>query len=142
MWHPVPYAPYPYPNGSGLPAGHIAHRPVVKVELIRGTDKISCYAIVDSGADHCVFPLSFAAVLGLSHLGQTPFNTAGVGGTGVPMYYWDIQMNLGPTTIDVLAGFTEGMNTLGMGLLGEFGFFDRFKVLFDHPAKLFHIEIP
>lgn len=141
MWHPVSYAPYPYPPGSGLPNGHVAYRPVVKVDLSTPNGKISCYAIVDSGADHCVFPLSFAAALGFSHLGQTPVNTSGVGSGAVPMYYWPINMNLGPVAIDVLAGFTDGMNTIGMGLLGQFGFFDHFKVMFDHPGKMFHIEV-
>jgi hypothetical protein len=33
------------------------------------------------------------------------------------MFYWTVTIVLGPTQFDVLAGFTEGMNGNGIGLL-------------------------
>lgn len=44
--------------------------------------------------------------------------------------------------IDADVGFTTGLEAQGMGLLGQSGFFDRTKVLFDHAQGLFHIETP
>jgi len=86
--------------------------------------------------------MSFAHHLGFNPIGVVPVMTSGVGDAGVPMYYWSITIDIGPTQIDAVAGFTEGMNSKGCGLLGQFGFFDRFKVHFDLPNGLFWIDIP
>jgi len=58
------------------------------------------------------------------------------------MYYWKVTIDLGVAQTEALAGFTEDMNSKGHGLLGQHGFFDRFKVQFDLPNKLFWIETP
>ena len=68
--------------------------------------------------------------------------TNGVGDAAVPMYYWTVKIDIGPTQFDVLAGFTEGMNGKGIGLLGQHGFFDKFKIQFDLPGKRFWVEVP
>src|SRR5438477_13052937 len=97
---------------------------LLTTHLESGTNRLSCLSIIDSGADHCVFPLSFALQLGFDPLGIAPTMTNGVGDGGVPMYYWTVTIDLGPVKIDVLAGFTEDMNSKGIGLLGQFGFVD------------------
>jgi hypothetical protein len=143
MWHQVAYYPSPpYPAGHGLPQGHVAYRPFIVAHLVVGQNRIRCLSIIDSGADHCVFPLSFALQLGFNPVGETPVMTGGVGSAGVPMYYWKVTIDLGPAQTEVLAGFTEDMNSKGHGLLGQHGFFDHFKVQFDLPDRLFWIEIP
>jgi hypothetical protein len=46
----------------------MALRPVLMLTLMNGPNRLSCYAIIDSGADHCVFPRSFMQPLGLDAL--------------------------------------------------------------------------
>ena len=58
------------------------------------------------------------------------------------MYYWKITIDLGPAQTEVVAGFTEDMNSKGYGLLGQYGFFDHFRVQFDLPNKVFWVETP
>lgn len=41
-------------------------RPVIPIQLIRGQDRVKCYAIIDSGADYCVFHASLGEVIGLT----------------------------------------------------------------------------
>lgn len=143
MWHQISYYPSPpYPAGNGLPEGHIAYRPVINIHLVVGQNRFSCLCIVDSGADHCVFPLSFALQLGFNPVGETPIMTGGVGSAGVPMYFWKVTMDFGPVQKESVVGFTEDMNSKGIGLLGQHGFFEHFKVQFDLASKLFWIEIP
>jgi len=143
MWHQVAYLPSPpYPAGYGLLEGHVAYRPVVVVHLVVEQRRIRCLSIIDSGADHCVFPLSFALRLGFNPIGETPVMTGGVGSAGIPMYYWKIAIDLGLAQTEVTAGFTEDMDSKGYGLLGQHGFFDRFRVQFDLPNKAFWIEFP
>jgi hypothetical protein len=143
MWHQVPYsAGSPYPAEYGLPAGHIAYRPFLVTHLKVGPNRVSCLSLLDSGADHCVFPLSFALLLGFNPVGAPQVMTGGIGSAAVPMYYWTITVHFGPAQFDVLAGFTEDMNSKGFGLLGQHGFFEHFKVQFDLPNRVFWIEVP
>ena len=44
------------PKSSAFPAGRLIKRPVLVVALRNGQSRFKCYAIVDSGADHCVSP--------------------------------------------------------------------------------------
>jgi hypothetical protein len=99
----------------------------VATQLIAGEKRIACLSVLDSGADHCVFPLEFARQLGFNPEGTTPVMTEGVGSAGVPMYCWTITIDLGAAKVEVIAGFTEDMNGRGIGLLGQYGFFDHFK---------------
>lgn len=39
----------------------------------KGDLRLPCFGIVDSGADFCAFPMSFAYTLGLNPLNQTPW---------------------------------------------------------------------
>jgi hypothetical protein len=56
------------------------------------------------------------------------------------MYYWKITIDLGPAQTEVIAGFTEDMNSKGHGLLGQHGFFDRFSVSMHRSAALTVVE--
>jgi hypothetical protein len=69
-------------------------------------------------------------------------STSAVGGLNVPMRLADLTINAGPIEWAANVGFTEGLNYLGVGLLGQIGFFDKFKVTFEHSKKLFHLELP
>ena len=45
-----------------------------------------CIAVLDTGADHCVFPLMFASALGLDQLQMKMQMTGGVGNTANATY--------------------------------------------------------
>jgi len=70
-----------------------------------------------------------------------PFDqAAGVGGSGKRLFH-NITIDLsGFAPFQVYAGFAEHLDNLGMGILGQKGFFDRFKVHFDLPQGNFEIE--
>lgn len=140
--YPVAYAEIQAPATPAFPTGHLVRRPVLSLALQNGTNRLSCYAIVDSGADHCVFPRSFMQPLGLDPLAAPVDMTSGVGSTNVPTHFANVTLDFGVTQFSVYAGFTTGMDALGMGLLGQAGFFERFKIVFDNANKLFTIEMP
>src|SRR6202020_919462 len=103
-----------------FPDGHVARRPILYLDLVNGNERSSCYAIVDSGADHCAFPLSLALRLGLDPAKGVPTNTTGVGVGAVPTFYWPVKIDFpGIATLDVYAGFTDGLENIGFGLLGQ-----------------------
>ena len=91
-------------------------------ELINGDNRLSCIAIVDSGADHCTFPLSFAIQLGLNPLEMKGSSVAGLGGVSSTLY-WPVTMKFsgGLLQLDVYAGFSASMDAIGAG----FGLWDN-----------------
>ena len=67
--------------------------------------------------------------------------TGGVGSAGNITYYAQIQVSLGPQIqFKPIAGFSPAMDRLGMGLLGQSGFFDVFKVCFCQSERRFTVE--
>ena len=143
----ISYRPFPIPPSDPFPGGQTAHRPLLILRVIASeTGKhLSCIGCVDTGADHCIFPLSFASVLGLDPLTLKKQMTGGVGSTANVTYYAevDVQIPMSPgvtLTFSTLAGFTDGLEAQGIGLLGQSGFFETFRVLFDLKAKVFTID--
>jgi hypothetical protein len=122
-----------------FPQGRVARRPVLQIALVNGPYRLSCYALVDSGADHCAFPKSFLRPLGLPPLGVPFESTAGVGAITLAFFH-HVTLDLGVVQLPLYAGFTDGLEQWGMGLLGQNGFFDRLKVDFELSRGLFYIE--
>jgi hypothetical protein len=95
----------------------------------------------DSGADACLFPLSLAILLKLDVLNLPKALTGGVGSQANVTYYDTITVDLGNgIAFSSYAGFTQGLDPIGLGLLGQAGFFEYFRVEFQHKQKLFTIE--
>jgi hypothetical protein len=96
---------------------------------------------LDSGADQCVFPLSFARLLGIDVSGLPQTLTGGVGSSANVTYFAAITIDLGSEIkFHTLAGFTAGLEAQGVGLLGQIGFFENFQVRFDHRRLTFSID--
>jgi hypothetical protein len=128
------------PPTPAFPKGRLIRRTFLSLGLQNGQQRLSCYALVDSGADHCVFPRSFMQPLGLDPLTAPVDMTVGVGSTSIPTHFADITLDFGVVQFSVYAGFTTGMDQIGFGLLGQAGFFDRNKIAFDYSQELFTIE--
>ena len=50
-----------------ITAGSATHRPIGSLILQNGNQKISVFAVIDSGADFTVIPKSMGEVLGLAY---------------------------------------------------------------------------
>lgn len=139
--YPVQYINFPILPSHAFPSGRTARRPIIRLDLISGANRLACYAMVDSGADLCTFPSSFLPSLGLNpQTGAWDFSS-GLGSQNIPTCYWSIEIDLqGVIRYPCFVGFTDGLNDWGIGLLGQTGFFDRFKVRFDLQGGIFEIE--
>jgi hypothetical protein len=62
--YPIPYAEVSAPATDAFPRGRVFRRPVLSLALQNGQNRLSCYGIVDSGADYCLFPRSFMLAFG------------------------------------------------------------------------------
>lgn len=115
-------------------------RPMLTVEIMNEGRVIPCRAIVDSGADYCSFPADFLPDLGLDKR-DLPFGKGrGIGGE-TDFYFKELQLRIEKIgTLLVEVGFTDTQNGWNAGLLGQAGFFDSFRVVFDKHAKTFSVE--
>jgi len=137
-----PYIGIPIPPTAPFPNGQVAYRPWL-IALLRASNGnvLRCIVLPDSGADQCVFPLSFAIAMQLDPLQLKQQLTGGVGNTGNITYYDHLTVAIeGGPTFTAYAGFTEGLQAQGIGLLGQSGFFEKHVVTFDHAAREFHID--
>jgi len=94
-------------------------------------------AIVDSGADDTLFPMYVARGLGLVPVGESPEMMRGLTGSVAPLYRWDVTLQFSFGSFIVRAGFSEAAR---FGVLGQNGFFDRARVMFDRRSQLFTVE--
>jgi hypothetical protein len=148
------YTSISLPATPPFPAGYTVYRPLVisRLTALNGST-ILCQSELDSGADQCVFPVSFAFALGLDLLTMKQQMTGGVGSTGNITYYDNLKIEVGMMaevngvatfsaqfTFQAYTGFTAGLESQGMGLLGECGFFENHLVTFDHKHRYFYIE--
>jgi hypothetical protein len=102
---------------------------------------LRCFVCLDSGADSCVFPASFASILGLDIPIMPSHFTGGVGSLANPTWYTNLTISLGRgIQFNSYAGFSPAMEAHGMGLLGQAGFFEYSNVCFYQNARKFTIE--
>src|SRR5258708_3777192 len=137
----LPFSVISIATSEPFPNGQTVRRPLLRATLrARTGSRLSCTVCVDSGADQCIFPLSYALALGLHPTTMKQQLTSGVGSAGNVTFYEEIEIAVGMRVALARAGFTEGLEAIGLGLLGQTGFFDQFTVTFDHRAGVFHIE--
>ncbi len=114
--------------------------PVVLANLSR---YLKVAAIIDSGADDIMFPASYAARIGLDLQRGAYYQFSGAGSADQAAWFFEIELRI-MTVISYTAyvGFTPALESVGCGLLGQNGFFDKFKVDFDLANGLFYLETP
>lgn len=147
----IPFSVLPASPDSAFFDRSELKRPIVALLLAKDDHQVIVYAVVDSGADLCVFPASLATSLGIalpndkasvfSGSGETPqiayFEQ--VQATILPMDATNIEPDQQPLAFPLYAGFCETLEHIGMGLLGQEGFFSRFAVSFNNAQSYFEI---
>lgn len=115
------------PNSNDEP------QPEMPFTIERGGRSVSGVALVDSGSDGILFPLSYARTLGIDLSRADRSSSWGVGGKAVE-YEADVTLHLTLCGQEfhypVKAGFSDGVEEEGIALLGQDGFLDHFHVLF------------
>ena len=137
-----PYVAIPLPADEAHPHGFVAHRPLAVATVTASNgESTRCMVMPDSGADACLFPLSLAILLKLDILRLPKALTGGVGGNANTTYYDTITADLGNgIAFSAYAGFTLGLEQMGLGLLGQDGFFGQYRVEFLMMRNVFTIE--
>lgn len=106
-------------------------RPIIPVTLVHKDKEISYEALVDSGADMCVFPAQIGELLGLAVRSGREGPLRGVIGKEGKVYYHEIILDIGGNRTKANVGFSYDQ-TAQHGFLGQVGTFNIYSVLFQY----------
>lgn len=115
-----------------LSNGEMIARPVIPILIRnpRNNEAIEYEALVDSGADRCVFPSEIGEMIGIDiEAGEQQYVTGVVAGERRPLYMHPVEITPGgywaSRILRLMAGFMPDLSDGGHGLLGHHGFFDN-----------------
>jgi len=114
-------------------------RPVVDVELFGPNGNVKTIALVDSGADNCLFNIEFAKAIGVNLEQCEKSRTIGVEGGSKEVFLIDLDIQVKHLDkVKVPVGFIESRSVIG--LLGQIGFFDAYRIKFERDHNTFEIN--
>lgn len=140
-----PYSILPAKPDAAFPNRQSIKRPVLAVVLEKNGKSITGLAIVDSGADNCLFPASFAGALGIPVPNQNVYVFSGTAETPQIAYFETVSATIWsnhgdkPLQFDLYAGFCDTLEHVGIGLMGQDGLFSRYQVQFHYEQNYFDI---
>jgi len=117
-------------------------RPVIPIKLKNGGEEIGYHVLVDSGADMCLFDAEIGEAIGIDIKKGQMRQVFGIGGKA-SIYYWHkVTIEVGGWEYKIAAGFMPGGNgrVAPYGVVGQLGFFEFFKVIFDRTKEEIEIK--
>jgi hypothetical protein len=117
-------------NPSGAhPTRHSTLRPRIPVRLRYGNRYIDLFALIDSGADECLFPVEVARALRIDLRQEKSHQYAGIGAGAVTAFFETVTIEVGGWPFSVYVGFSDSPSVVP--ILGQNGFFNLFDVRFN-----------
>ncbi len=127
------YKKFPQNPNDAFPDHKQAQRPVIPITVKHNGKEINYLALIDSGADFCIFHGEIGQFLGLNIKNGKKLEFFGVTGEKESAYFHEITINVGGHDKHCYCGFSELNNSkLPYGILGQRGFFDMFKITMDY----------
>ena len=112
----------------------LIHLPVIPITLENEGKTFGVMCLIDSGAEYCILDAEIGRSLGLVIEEGQAVSLSGVQEPKFTAYLHDIQYRIGERSYPATIGFVDNAQ-MGYGILGRNGFFDYFKVCFDHREK-------
>jgi len=131
------YLPKPFVKNDKLSA---IYTPVIPIRLSvqHKLYKNSIYCLVDSGADHNLFPADIGELLGLKIKKGEKVEHTGIGDVGILAYRHPVKLFLEGYSFQTFADFSFDHK---IPLLGRDDFFTCFKrVIFNETKRQLHLE--
>ena len=114
-------------------------RPRIRVRLFHKNRFIELLALVDSGADDCLFPLEVATELNLPLNPKNANLYGGIGAGHISAVFTHVAFGVaGEVIFPLYAGFSDAPSVVP--ILGQAGFFDRFEVKFNKPKEVIELK--
>ncbi len=136
------YTKFPFNPSPAFPTKISSLRPWLQTRIYDTNKKVCSpwfYALVDSGADFCLFQKSIGEFVGLSNITSgKKQELSGLGGS-VVAYFHNIILEVGGYRHKCYAGFVDD-SKLPINLLGQEGFFNLYEIKFDYSKKRFDLK--
>lgn len=118
-------------NNCPFPNKKSALRPVIQIDFETPSGSFGYLALIDSGADYCIFHASLGEQLGLNIKSGKPLTFFGTSGNPQKAYFHKTTFKIGGHSHTCEVGFSYDMEKLAYGLLGQDGFFSKWVVKFE-----------
>jgi len=129
----IPYTRYKASDG------HLVRLPLVSIRLATNRKHETIWALIDSGADCCVFSAEIADLLDIDLTTGRELPLSGFVGGDSPAWLHQINLTLaGYPGININAAFTNS-DKPELSILGQAGFFDNFQIRFQRYKDLIEI---
>lgn len=114
-------------------------RPIVPL-ILKSHTKVALYsALIDSGADYCIFGMDIAEEMNVKLKKKNKVEITGIGRDKVEGFWGELELRIGHHVYTTKVVFAKIRN-LDHGILGQRGFFDHFDVKLSYQKKLIEIE--
>ena len=136
-----PYNKYPLEKSEAFPEKTSIFYPTLKLTLINPKTKQvfpNYVVLVDSGASACVFHAGIGEAIGMDIESGKKVPMRGITAGKGEQFFHNVILVIEGTSIENYVGFSCDLK-FPFGLLGQEGFFDKFRVCFDSPKKEFEI---
>lgn len=109
--------------------------------MVRSGKSLRYMALVDSGADFCIFHADIGEELGVEIERGIEYEFSGIQ-QALPSkaYFHKIKLKIDRHRYSTRVGFSDDIGESSFGILGHQGFFDEFDVGFSLKEKVIHIE--
>lgn len=112
--------------------GRTLLKPIIPIKILNNDKSVSYAALIDSGADFCIFDGEVGEIIGLDVKNGEKIEFGGIQQLkGATAYIHNIKIEIGGWNYDIKASFSYDIAKHGYGILGQRGFFDIFIVKFD-----------
>lgn len=113
-------------------------RPILPF-ILKYKEKLIFYsALIDSGADYCIFSIELAQVLGIE-LSKSKISFMGIGKEKVQGFWGEVEVRIGGVSYKTKVIFAE-ISEFGHGIFGHTGFFDQFDITLSYQKQTIEIE--
>lgn len=107
-------------------------KPIIPVSIETGGRSIRYAALIDSGADFCIFHHEIGEALGLDIRSGEKLSFGGIQQADfASAYLHDVTIVVGGWKYNTTVGFSDEIADESYGVLGQKGFFDIFVIRFD-----------
>ena len=116
-------------------------RPIIPIILIKDKKFVGYEALIDSGADYNIFHGDLADILGIKLTKGKSRKVYGLSGKPIKGYIHVVEIKpVGMRAFKASIIFSNQIPKYSLGVLGNEGFFNKFKVQFDYKNRQIEVK--
>jgi len=130
---------YSVASGQLNTDGTYTKRPIVEVEISKGSQRRKFLSLIDSGADQIIMPAAIAEVFGIDRNSCTRRSVMGVSMESIAGFVAELTFRIQHQP-EAFAAPVVFLDTDVPVLMGREGFFDRYRIKFEQDHDTFEIS--